>query len=72
MTGALGSKADAAREATRTLERALETSRSHWNDATRQSFDQRHADAIVAAGRRVSEELTALAEELDAALAALR
>lgn len=71
MAPSLTSRAAQAREAARTLERELASSRSQWSDATRQSFDQRHADVIVSSGRKVADELNSLAQELVAALASL-
>lgn len=71
MAASLDSRAAQAQEATRSLERALASSRSQWGDATRQSFDQRHADVIVSSGRSVADELNSLAQELAAALASL-
>lgn len=64
-------QARGAQEAVQALERALAQSRSHWNDATRQAFDQRHAEAIVTSGRRVASEMDSLAQELAAALASM-
>ena len=71
MTQSLQPQAMGAQEAARALERALTTSRSQWNDATRQSFDQRHAEVIVASGRNVASELANFAQELATALASL-
>lgn len=71
MTHSLQPQAAGAQEAVRSLERALASSRSQWDDATRQSFDQRHADVVVASGRRVADELASLAQELASALASL-
>lgn len=71
MAQPLSSRATQAKDAARTLERALASSRSQWGDATRQSFDQRHADLIVSSGRRVADELNSLAQELAATLASL-
>ncbi len=71
MKPTLGSKAAAASEAIRALERAMTASRGQWDDSTRQSFDQRHAESILASGRTVSSELATLAQELEAAFASL-
>lgn len=71
MTHSLQPQAAGAQESTRVLERALASSRSQWDDATRQSFDQRHAELVVASGRKVARELASLAQELADALAAL-
>jgi Mrp family chromosome partitioning ATPase len=64
-------QATGVQESTRALQRALASSRSQWGDATRQSFDQRHAEVIVASSRKVADDLAALAQELAAALASL-
>lgn len=71
MTISLHPQVVAAQDAVRSLERALTSSRSHWDDATRRSFDQRHGDVLVTSGRSVADELASLARELDAALALL-
>lgn len=71
MAQSLQPQATGAQEAVHALERALTSSRSQWNDATRQSFDQRHAEAIVAFGRSTANELVLLAQELASALASL-
>lgn len=72
MTQPLQPQATAARNAVRTLERTLASTRSGWDDLRRHSFDQRHADHVVAAGRQVAEELEVLAEELASALALVK
>lgn len=72
MIASLSSRATAAQESVRALERALESSRSQWGDATRQAFDQRHADVLLASGRKVASELAASASELASVLASLR
>lgn len=72
MTQSLQPQAAAAREAVRALERSLATTRSGWDDAKRQSFDRRHADVVVTAGRRVADELESLAEEMSSALAVVK
>ena len=64
--------ATAAHEAVRNLERTLASTRPSWDDAKRQSFDQQHADVVVAAGRRVADELASLAEDLASALTSVR
>ena len=64
-------QARAAQESVRSLERALTDSRSQWDDATRRAFDQRHAESVVASGRKAADELALLARELAAALASL-
>lgn len=71
MTQSLQPQAIAAQESTRTLERALASSRAQWNDATRHSFDQRYADVVVQSGRKVASELASLAEDLASALGTL-
>jgi hypothetical protein len=64
-------QATGARESVRALERALASSRSQWDDATRGAFDQRHAEVLVASGRKVANELASFAQELTAALASV-
>jgi len=64
VTQSLHPQAFGAQELTRALERALASSRSQWNDATRQAFDQRHADVVVTSSKRVANELASLAEEM--------
>lgn len=71
MAGSLQSEAVEATEAVTALERALAASLTQWDDATRQSFDQRHAEVIVASGRKVANEVVSLAQELSSALASL-
>lgn len=71
MSQSLQPHATAARESVHALERALASSRSQWDDAMRQSFDQQHVEMIVASGRSVANELTSLAQELAGALAFL-
>ena len=71
MAQSLQPQATDAQESVRALERALAASRSQWDDATRQSFDQRHAEVIVAFGRSAANELVSLAQELASALASL-
>jgi hypothetical protein len=72
MTQSLQPQAAAAHEAVRTLERTLASTRPTWDDARRQSFDQRHADVVVAAGRRAADELASLAQLLASALTSVR
>jgi hypothetical protein len=64
-------QATGAQESVRALERALAAARSQWDDATRQSFDQRQAEGIVAAGRSAASALASLAQELASALSSL-
>lgn len=71
MPASLTPQATAAQEATRTLERSLESSRPHWDDSTRQNFDQRHAASVITAGRTTARELSTLAHEMNTALASL-
>lgn len=68
MTQSLHPQATAAREAVRALERTLAATRSGWDDSKRHSFDHRHADVVVASGRRLADELEALAREMSSAL----
>ena len=72
MMQSLQPQATAAHEAVRALERTLASTRPGWEDEKRRSFDQRHADVVVAAGRRVAEELTSLAQDLASALASVK
>jgi hypothetical protein len=60
-----------AQESARSLERSLADSRSHWDDATRGTFDRRYIDSVVGVGRKSADELAQLAQELAAALASL-
>lgn len=71
MATPLSAQGAAAQQSVRALERALESSRSQWDDATRQTFDQRHADMLVYSGRGAASELSDLAQELASALASL-
>lgn len=71
MAQSLQPHATAAHESTRALERALASASLQWGDATRQSFDQRHSEVIVASGRKVANDLSSLAQQLAAALASL-
>jgi hypothetical protein len=71
MAQSLQPQATGAEESARALERALTSSRLQWDDATRKVFDQRHAAGIVASGRKVADDLTALAQELAGALASM-
>jgi hypothetical protein len=71
MAQSLQPQAAGAKESARALERAIALSRSQWGDATRQSFDQRHAEVIVASGRKVADDLASLAQELAGALASM-
>ena len=71
MAQSLQPQATGAEESARALERALTSSRSQWGDATRKSFDQRHAEGIVTSGRKVADDLAALAQELAGALASM-
>lgn len=72
MTQSLQAQATAARESGLALERTLSSTRPAWDDAKRQSFDQRHADVVVAAARRIADELASLADDLASALASVR
>ena len=72
MRQSLRPHAAAALEAVRSLDRALEAARPGWNDAKRQSFDQQYADGIVAAGRRIANDLASLSEDLEIALSSVR
>lgn len=71
MNTSLTPHATAAQESVRALERVLATTRSQWGDATRQAFDQQHAEVAVGSGRKAAKELAALAQQLTTALASL-
>jgi len=71
VTHSLQPHASAAQESVRFIERALASSRSQWDDVTRQSFEQQHAEVVVASSRKLADELASLAEELAIALSSL-
>jgi len=71
MGASLDGRAREATEAMRALERALADARTQWNDATRQSFDQRYIEPLLAAGRRAERQLADLAKELHSAVVEL-
>jgi hypothetical protein len=54
-------------DALRSLERALEASRTQWDDSARQAFDRRHGERIIAAGKQAGREIQDLTRELNAA-----
>lgn len=68
MARSLAPQAEGAVETMRTLERALAEAKAHWDDATRQAFDQRHIDPIRSLGWKVANDLAELKRELDSAL----
>lgn len=72
MPSPLDSRATAASDAGRTLERALADARTQWNDSARQAFDQKYADPITGSARSISAELSGLSRELADALRELR
>lgn len=55
-------------ESLRALERAVDDSRAHWNDAARNAFDRRYGEPILMDGKRTHAELKRLANELTAAI----
>lgn len=68
MTQSLSPQAAGATDLMRTFERSLAEARAHWNDSTRQAFDQRHVEPALIAGRTVANDLAALEWELAGAL----
>lgn len=50
------------------LERALADARSQWDDSVRSSFDQRYAEPVLQAGRKIESELADLAGQLASAM----
>lgn len=71
MAESLDAAARTANEALRALERAAADSRSTWDDATRNAFDRRYSDQILAAGKKAASELQSLASDLATALRGL-
>jgi hypothetical protein len=67
VTASLQPTAAAYADALYALERALDASRTQWDDSARQAFDRRYGDQIISAGKRARTELHDLARELDAA-----
>ena len=68
MSGSLESRAVAAEDCRKALERALTEARLQWDDSTRSSFDQRYAERVLLAGRKISSELADLAGQLASAM----
>lgn len=68
MSSALESRAVAAGDCRQALERALSDARSQWDDSVRSSFDQRYAEPVLLAGRKIASELAALAGQLASAM----
>lgn len=68
MDTSLEPQASGAAEALRALERALAETSSQWNDSTRQAFDQRYTEPLLASSRKAASELADLARELSSAL----
>jgi hypothetical protein len=50
------------------LERALADARSQWDDSVRSSFDQRYAEPVLLAGRKIASELADLDRQLASAM----
>lgn len=68
MRASLESRAVAVDDCRQALERALTETRSHWDDSVRSSFDQRYAEPVLLAGRKIASELADLAEQLASAI----
>lgn len=56
---------DAAAQAQRQLERAIQQADAAWQDEARRSFDAVHLTKIHGDARRLTERITALAEACD-------
>jgi hypothetical protein len=67
MSASLEPHAREAAEASRVLDRSLTSASTQWNDSTRVSFNQRHAEPLLSSGRSVARELAELARQLDVA-----
>ncbi|HEY1704276.1 MAG TPA: hypothetical protein VGG75_31665 [Trebonia sp.] len=50
------------------MERALADARSQWDDSVRSSFDQRYAEPVLLAGRKIASELADLDRQLASAM----
>lgn len=68
MRASLESRAVAIGDCRQALERALTDARSHWDDSVRSSFDQRYAEPVLLAGRKIVSELADLAGQLASAI----
>lgn len=68
MSAALESRAVALADCGKELERALADARSHWDDSVRSAFDQRYAEPVLLAGRKMASELAELATQLTKAM----
>jgi hypothetical protein len=67
MSASLESRAAAVSNCRQALERALTDARSQWDDSVRSSFDQRYAEPVLLAGRKIASELSDLAGQLASA-----
>jgi hypothetical protein len=68
MSASLESRAAAVSNCRQALERALTDARSQWDDSVRSSFDQRYAEPVLLAGRKIASELSDLAGQLASAI----
>jgi hypothetical protein len=68
MSASLQSHAVAIGDRRQALERALADARSQWDDSVRSSFDQRYAEPVLLASRKIASELADLAGQLASAL----
>lgn len=64
MTASLESRAAAIGDCRQALQRALTDARSQWDDSVRSSFDQRYAEPVLLAARKIASELADLAGQL--------
>ncbi len=71
MAKSLHPHAALAQDSLRALMEVLSSSRSQWDDAARQAFDQQYVEVVLASGKKVANELTSLAADLARCLAAL-
>ena len=68
MRASLDARAAAMAGCRQALERALTDARSQWNDSVRSSFDQRYAEPVLQAARKIESELANLAGQLASAM----
>lgn len=68
MTASLESRAAAIGDCRQALQRALTDARSQWDDSVRSSFDQRYAEPVLLAARKIASELADLAGQLASAI----
>jgi len=71
MTADLGRSADESRERLRSLERALDGTRSGWSGVSRQGFDDRYIQPLLVAARRWNSVLDEAASEIKDAMSHL-